>query len=103
MIIEQLSERPPITALYLSGEIDLEARDALRETLLHIISTGSSVKVDLTAATFLDSEALGALINGYNAARSAGVGFALTGAQGTVRRVLELTGVLNLAVDPSEW
>jgi anti-anti-sigma factor len=93
---KQTSGRRPLALLQLSGELDLAARDAVRAAIVQSVSAGSGVTVSLEEATFLDSEALSALIDGYHAARAAGVAFKLTGARGPVRRVLEMTGVLSL-------
>jgi anti-sigma B factor antagonist len=46
--------------------------------------------------TFLDSEALGALIDGHNAARGAGAGFRVVHARGVVHRVLAVSGATEL-------
>jgi anti-anti-sigma factor len=92
---KQTSGRRPLALLQLSGELDLDARDDLRAAIVQSVSAGSGVTVDLSDATFLDSEALSALIDGYHAARLAGLPFRLTGARGHVRRVLEVTGVLS--------
>ncbi|MET0418395.1 MAG: STAS domain-containing protein [Actinoplanes sp.] len=89
-------DRRHTTHLTLRGEFDLEARDALREALLQAVAGGSHLIVDLAGVTFLDSESLGALVEGYNATEQAGLSFAVTGARGAVRRVLELTGFLEL-------
>jgi anti-sigma B factor antagonist len=56
----------------------------------------SRIEVDLSQVTFLDSEALAGLIQGYDAARRAGRDFAAVGAQGLVHRVLVVTGTLGL-------
>ncbi len=89
------------THLTLRGEFDLDARDALREALLQAVAAGSHLVVDLAGVTFLDSESLSALVEGYNAAEGSGLTFRLTGAQGAVRRVLDLTGFLALAENRS--
>ncbi len=87
--------RPSTIALQVSGELDLAARDDLRAAIVQAVSDGSEVTVSLEAVTFLDSEALSALIDGYQAAAAAGVPFRLAGANGSVRRVLDITGVLT--------
>jgi anti-sigma B factor antagonist len=92
---KQTSGRRPLALLELSGEFDIAARDDLRAAIVRAVATGSGVTIDLGDTTFLDSEALSALIDGYHAARAAGVLFKLTGARGPVRRVLEVTGVLG--------
>jgi anti-sigma B factor antagonist len=47
----------------LEGEHDLSTADALRDKLRAIFRTGTTVVIDLTAATFVDSSTLGVLIN----------------------------------------
>jgi anti-sigma B factor antagonist len=92
---KQTSGRRPLALLELSGELDIAARDDLRAAIVQAVEAGSGVTIDLGDTTFLDSEALSALIDGYHAAHAAGVPFKLTGARGPVRRVLEVTGVLG--------
>jgi anti-sigma B factor antagonist len=46
--------------------------------------------------TFIDSEALGALIDGYNEARAKPAGYRVVNANGLVARVLKVSGVLEL-------
>ena len=81
--------------LRLSGELDINTRDDLREALVAAVGTGDVV-IDLDEVTFIDSEALGALIEGYNAARANGTGFRLINAHGLVDRVLSVSGVLDI-------
>jgi anti-anti-sigma factor len=85
------------THLTLTGEFDIAARDDLRHALLTAVADGTHVIVDLDDVDFLDSESLSALVDGFNAARSAGLNFRLHGARGTVKRVLDITGVGDLA------
>jgi anti-anti-sigma factor len=92
--------RRQTTHVTLRGEFDLDARDALRDALLQSVAAGSHLIVDLAEVSFLDSESLGALVEGYNAAEAAGLTFHLRGAEGSVRRVLELTGFLAIARQP---
>ena len=88
--------RRQTTHLTLRGEFDLEARDTLRGALLEAVEAGSHLMVDLTAVTFLDSEALGALVEGYNEARARPAGFRVVNANGLVARVLKVSGALEL-------
>jgi len=83
------------TILRISGELDINARDDLREALLPAIR-GGDVVVDLHGVTFLDSEALGALIEGYNAARRSAAGLRVVNARGLVARVLNVSGAAEL-------
>ncbi|MFC3384758.1 STAS domain-containing protein [Couchioplanes azureus] len=97
-------------AVRLSGEFDITARDELRSMLLQAIAENratdddqatdedgtAGVVVDFAGVTFLDSEAMGALIDGLNAGRAAGVKLSIVNAHGIVNRVLEVSGVLEL-------
>ena len=84
---------PPV--LSLAGELDLSARDELTEAVLAAVAdrTSDVVCLDLGATTFIDSEALAAIIIGVNAAREAGKRFRVDGATGVVRRVLDVAGI----------
>ena len=79
----------------LAGELDLSAVTtidaAIREALTD--SRASTVKLDLAAATFIDSTALGALVRGRRAAMAEGRRFVVVNPTGHVLRVLEITGV----------
>jgi anti-anti-sigma factor len=83
------------TLLHLGGEFDITARDALRETVLAAVGAGDVV-IDLAGVTFVDSEALGVLIEGYQAARVRPAGFRVVNARGVVARVLKVSGALEL-------
>jgi anti-anti-sigma factor len=82
----------------LAGEFDINARDDLRAALLAAVDDVSpaEVVVDFDGVAFLDSEAMGALIEGLNAGREAGVPLRIINAHGIVHRVLEVSGVLAL-------
>ncbi|GAA2579475.1 hypothetical protein GCM10010435_65760 [Winogradskya consettensis] len=82
----------------LSGDFDINARDDLREALEGAVREdgAAEVVVDFAAAEFMDSEALGALIDGFNAGRDAGVKMSIVNAHGIVLRVLDVSGVLEL-------
>ena len=83
------------TILRISGELDINARDDLREALLPAIG-GGDVVVDLHGVTFLDSGALGALIEGYNGARRSAAGLRVVNARGLVAWVLSVSGAAEL-------
>ena len=83
------------TLLRITGDLDITARDELRDAILAALAQGDVV-VDLDAATFIDSEALGALIDGYNAAHARPAGFRVINARGLVARVLSVSGTLDL-------
>lgn len=83
------------TVLRISGELDINARDDLREALLLALADGDVV-VDLDAVSFLDSEALGALIDGFNTSRALNAGFRVINSHDVVDRVLIVSGAKDL-------
>jgi len=84
-----------VTVLRVAGELDISARDDLSGAIGAALSRGGVV-VDLAEVTFLDSEALGALIDGYNAARQRRAEFRAINAGGVVERVLTVSGAMEL-------
>ena len=88
------------TILRPSGELDINARDDLRASILEALDEPGGDKrgvvVDLAGVTFIDSEALGALIDGYNAAVSLDACFRVVNATGPVARVLTVSGAQEL-------
>jgi anti-anti-sigma factor len=86
-----------VALLRLSGELDINARDDVHDAILVNLDAGATnLVVDLGAVTFIDSEALGALINGYNACQARGADFRVTNARGLVDRVLTISGAMEL-------
>ncbi|MEU4238704.1 STAS domain-containing protein [Actinoplanes sp. NPDC026619] len=81
--------------LHISGELDITARDDLHESIRAALDVGDVV-IDLGDVTFLDSEALGSLIDGYNEARRRSAGYQVVNAQGLVARVLQVSGAQDL-------
>ncbi|MEV4281497.1 STAS domain-containing protein [Actinoplanes xinjiangensis] len=84
--------------ILLTGEVDLAARDELRDTLLAVIDRErpDQLVVDLAEVTFLDSEAIGALLDGYLATLITRTVFQLTNANTMIRRVLQILDLQEL-------
>jgi anti-anti-sigma factor len=87
-----------IGTLRLGGSLDIGARQNLRAAIIDAGAAGGveTVLVDLGGVTFVDSEALAGLIEGFLEARATGVGVRAVNANGIVRRVLDVTGTLQL-------
>lgn len=83
------------TLLRIAGELDITARESLCDAILAALGDGDVI-VDLEATAFIDSEALGALIDGYNEAQARSAGFRVINPQGLVARVLKVSGALDL-------
>jgi anti-anti-sigma factor len=81
----------------LLGDFDINARDDLREALLDAVEAAEGgIVVDFGETAFIDSEALGALVEGFNASRVRGVPMTVANAHGLVERVLDVSGLLDL-------
>src|SRR5512145_3264321 len=74
------------------GELDLSSASALQGRLCALIERGHLV-VDLSQTTFVDSTAIGAMIVAYRRGQVLGHTLRLSGAQGQVRKVLEITQI----------
>jgi anti-sigma B factor antagonist len=82
--------------LTVSGEIDIQTSPVLEEQLQVVLDRGlSSTVVDLSGVTFLDSTGLSVLISGLRRCQAAGGELRLTGPRPNVRKVLEITGLLD--------
>ena len=76
------------------GEIDLASVDTLAAQLAAAIDDGAPrIEVDLSGVTFLDSVGIHALLKGRRLADASTKGYAVSGAEGMVREILNLTGV----------
>jgi len=76
------------------GELDLHTVDRLREKLADVLEQGGRrVLVDLTGVSFMDSTALGVLVNAAQALRSSGGRLVLVADDPRVTRVIEITGL----------
>jgi anti-anti-sigma factor len=93
-----LLTKPPadgVAVVVASGEVDLASAEALeRETTAALVQAETAeVVVDLSGVTFLDSSGISALVKQRRLADEHGKLMRISGARGTVRDVLRLTGV----------
>jgi anti-sigma B factor antagonist len=83
-------------ALELSGELDAASAPALRERLAEVATRGSGpLVIDLSSLDFIDSTGLSALLNAKRRLTRRGRGFAIVCPPGHVRRILEVTQLLD--------
>ena len=64
-----------VVVVVVEGEHDIYTAPTLRERLDEALGRGGGIVVDLTAATFVDSSVLGALLDARRRALEAGQGF----------------------------
>jgi anti-anti-sigma factor len=85
-----VSTEGSVTTVAASGELDLAARDALRDALAPL--TGNVV-VDLRQVTFLDSSCIGVIAGAGQRLRERGGDLRLRNPADVPRRALEITGL----------
>jgi anti-sigma B factor antagonist len=81
-----------LTVLTVSGEVDAATTERFRAALVEV--QGLRVVVDLSGVTFLDSAGISALIAARHRLPSGGE-LRVIGLRPNVRRVLEITGLLD--------
>lgn len=89
-------EEAPTGIVSLIGEHDAYSAVRLENELALLIDPRIRVVVDLSEATFLDSQTLSVLLSARHSAETAGLGFTLVLPRETytqVHRILELTGL----------
>jgi anti-sigma B factor antagonist len=85
---------PQARVVTASGELDLNAAPALRETLMRLIELGQiDLIVDLSEATFVDSTVIGVLVGRLNALQKLGGSLVLVCSNENVLRTFEIAGI----------
>ena len=84
--------------VFLSGRIDMDSSPALRDRLLNLLQgpRPSSVTIDLSAVTRIDSSGIATLIEALKIARGNHSRLTLRGLTDPLLRFFELTGLLPL-------
>lgn len=78
----------------LAGEVDIYTAPRFKETMLELLDADvTSLVVDLSGVTFIDSTALGVLIGGLRRVHDAGGTMVLVVATPAVERILSITGL----------
>ena len=95
---------PATARVAVCGEVDLATAPVLRDRLLGVLGDQgpTMVSVDLAGVSFLDCTGINALIAARNAAARTGRQMRVTQPQPIVRRVLDLTGLLDVLIAPIE-
>lgn len=86
----RVQDKAGISTVFLSGEIDLERSPEARKALLDTLARRQSLVVDLAEVSYIDSSGIASLVEAYQKARSANLGFTLTAVGPPVMRVLSL-------------
>ena len=86
-----------VVVVVVEGEHDIYTAPTLRERLDEALGRGGGIVVDLTAATFVDSSVLGALLDARRRAIEAGQGYVVCvgdSVEPGVQRILDITGLV---------
>jgi anti-sigma B factor antagonist len=76
-----------------AGEIDAASADAFEQRLMPALAESSSVVLDLSGVSFMDSSGLRALMTLHAAITARGGGIELSGTSTAVDRLLSVTGL----------
>jgi anti-anti-sigma factor len=87
-----------VVRISLVGEIDMSVSDLVPELVREAVAAHAPqrVEIDLSGLDFCDSSGISALFTARAYADEAGARFLVTGPTGMVRRVMEITGVLDV-------
>jgi anti-sigma B factor antagonist len=86
-----------VVVVVVEGEHDIYTAPTLRDRLDEALGRGGGIVVDLTAATFVDSSVLGALLDARRRALESGQGFVVCVGETVepgVQRILDITGLV---------
>ncbi|MFI5839624.1 STAS domain-containing protein [Catenuloplanes sp. NPDC051500] len=88
----------PLVVVSIEGEVDYTNADEITDEIWNVLAehAPAAIRIDLEAATFIDSTGLGALIAGYRAAADANCAFSVASPSPAFRRVLAVTGLSAL-------
>ena len=92
LVVEGPPSHPSVTV---RGEIDVATSPRLRTELMRLIADGANdITLHFDGVSFVDSSGLGVLVGAYKRLHGDGGGaIRITGAQPSVRRVFEITGL----------
>lgn len=86
-----------VLVLEVTGEVDLDHAEELREAVLATFNERpAGVWVDLAGVSFLNSSGLGALLSGVKEAENRGVRFGVRREQPRVRKVMDMVGLTEV-------
>ncbi len=86
-----------VIVVVVEGEHDIYTAPTLRDRLDEALGRGGGMVIDLTAATFVDSSVLGALLDARRRALEAEQGFVVCVGEAVepgVQRILDVTGLV---------
>jgi anti-sigma B factor antagonist len=94
-ILHEPADPDGLVVASLTGELDLDRADDVRDTLAQIATDPACryLRVDVSGLDFIDSYGLGALVSARNSAAATGVTLTLAEPSPPVRKAIEVTGL----------
>lgn len=92
-----LKRHPPeTTVIAIAGEMDMYNSHELKQVVADLFANGRGPLIlDFSELKYIDSSGVSVLIFVFTQARKAGIGLWYANVHGTVRKVIELTSLLN--------
>jgi stage II sporulation protein AA (anti-sigma F factor antagonist) len=96
VVIETADES---VTVFLAGDIDHSNAKAIREDIDYAIDRSSPKRLvlDFSGLDFMDSSGIGLIMGRYKKCEPIGCKITVTGAKGTIRKVLKIAGIERLA------
>jgi anti-sigma B factor antagonist len=96
-LVVDVADNGAVAQVTVGGELDVHTAPALTAAMTTAFERGaSSIEVDASALRFCDSSGIQVLVQAREEALARGGGVTLTGVQGPVKKVLTVTGLLEL-------
>ena len=97
-VVLELEQHPSYTLIRASGYLDISTSPRLREKILEVVSGNTSLLLlDLGSIEFLDSSALGVILNGWKLMQAEGGTLAVISPEARITKIFEITA-LNLSI-----
>ena len=94
----EVDKHPSYTVIRASGYIDISTSPRLRETIHEVAADEPPVLIlDLSVIEFLDSSALGVILNGWKLMQAQDAVLAVVSSQPRITKIFEITA-LNLSI-----
>lgn len=97
-VVLEVEKHPAYTVIRASGYLDISTSPRLREKILEVAADEPALMLlDLGPIEFIDSSALGVILNGWKVLNSAGSTLAVVSPQERITKIFEITA-LNLSI-----
>lgn len=97
-VVVESEDQGSHTVVRVTGYLDVSTAPRLREKFVQVIETAPRViLLDLGSIEFLDSSALGVILNGWKKMQAEGATLAVISSQPRITKIFEITA-LNLSI-----